>query len=275
MPNQRNATQPQSSQLQPLPRNIYDLSSARAKRDLRRSSKLEIDLAKRARELEQYVHNPQDLDSSDSLVQPSLFASEFDVIEELSFNRERYTAYGDSKAQVTIYGVPSLVSYNIERLQQKIQPKIGTHPIVACCASYGVVQLYKNNHTRDLGDFREALLDDSIANNETIGRDLLEFYSLLKSFKIEIPDDSGGLRSEKSNYLIPEWLDQNLGGLASRLGAPKSSLMIICIMYTLATQESTPKYQKKQLMRAIDIFLCRVEFRKQIASLLLKAAQAK
>lgn len=204
----------------------------------------------------------------DLFEQQNLFGPDFDVIEELTLNKEKYLAKGPDKQQITIYGVPSLVSYNLDRIQHRLlDGKVSTHPIVSCCVSFGVSQLYKNQHVKDLADLRAQFLDDHIVNS---GRDVLEFYQLLKVFRVDIPDDSAGLKSEKSNYLIPEWLAQNLGGLAKRLGAPVSNLLIICVMLTLAIQSTTIIAHQKQLAQLVDTFYRRVEMRKRIAEVLLE-----
>lgn len=238
-----------------FPRNIYSFSSEKARRDLKFKSR---DSVSASPPLQQQI---------EVFEQKNLFGPDFDVIEELTLNKERYVAYGPDKEQITVYGIPSLVSYNIERIKHKLIDKIGINPIISCCVSYGVSQLYKNPNIRDLADFRDALLEDRIANSS---RDVIEFYDLLKSFKIDIPDGSAGLSGNKATVLIPEWLAQSLGGLAAKLGAPKTSLVIICCMFTLATQPTTTEDHQKQLSYSIDTFLRRVEMRKRIASILLE-----
>lgn len=257
-----------------FPRNIYSFSSEKARRDLKSQSKSQSHSSSKSQSRGHSISSITsqiDLDQQIEIFeQQNLFGPEFDVIEELLLNKERYIAYGGpQRIQLTVYGIPSVVSYNIERIAQKLKSdKIGAQSIISCCASFGVAQLYKDPHIRDLANYREQFLEDHDINN---GRDVIEFYDLLRTFKIDIPDDSGGLSARgKSTILIPEWLAQNLGGLASRLGAPASSLLIICVMFTLATQSTVIESHKKQLSSAIETFLRRVEFRKRVASLLLE-----
>lgn len=279
MPNSA-STRPQFKE---LPRNIYSFSSARAKRDLRaRTNGASNDspnaASNRSAHSKSRTSESESADTATAAAtfdqqielfeQQNLFISDFDVIEELNDNKSKYLTFADNREQISIYRVPSVVSYNIDRIKRRLQDKSGIHPIYSCCASYGIAQLYKNPHVRDLADLRDLLLEDHIVNS---GRDVIEFYDLLRSFKIEIPDDSGGLASEnKTNVLVPEWLAQSLGGLASKLGAPKASLLVIATMYTLAMQASTIEPHQKQLNYSVDTFLRRVEFRKRIASVLLE-----
>jgi hypothetical protein len=252
------------SRTKDFPRNIYSFSSEKAKRDLKsRSPRKQSSSSSTSSATSESLQSQIEL-----FEQQNLFGPDFDVIEELTLNKERYVAYGPDREQITAYGVPSVVSYNLDRIKSRTrESKCGMNQIISCCVSFGVSQLYKDPNIRDLADFRDQLLDDHVANS---GRDVIEFYDLLRSFKIDIPDDSGGLSSNKTTILIPEWLAQNLGGLASKLGAPKSSLVIICIMFTLAIQTTTIEAHRKQLALLLDKFLDRVKFRKRVAEVLLE-----
>jgi len=263
MPNSTNANANSTSAAErsSFPRNIYSFSSQKAKRDLQRH--------KEHREGSSSLSHPPISHQIELFEQQNLFGPDFDAIEELTLNAERYKAHGNERQQLSVYDIPSVVSYNLDRIQHRLNStlKLSLHPIISCCISFGISQLYKNPHVRDLADFRDRFLEDHIVNS---GRDVLEFYALLKVFKIAIPDDSGGLKSEKMNILLPEWLAQNLGGLAKKLGAPVSSLLIICTMLTLSVQPTTIEAHQRQLSQAIDTFLRRVEMRKRIAEVLLE-----
>ena len=264
--------QESTSRTKDFPRNIYSFSSEKAKRDLRHKPRSNSISQSHSQSHSQSLTSTAPSESLQSQIeifeQQNLFGPDFNVIEELTLNKERYVACGPDKEQITAYGVPSVVSYNLDRIKSRVrEAKCGMNQIISCCVSFGVSQLYKDPNIRDLAEFRDQLLEDHVANS---GRDVIEFYDLLRSFKIDIPDDSGGLSSNKTTILLPEWLAQNLGGLASKLGAPKSSLVIICVMLTLAVQPSTIDAHKKQLSQAIETFLRRVELRKRIASVLLE-----
>lgn len=258
-----------------LPRNLFSFSSARARRELGLNKPRLVPMTHGTNAEHDSNSSASASDSSadeyqaqlDLFAQRNLFGPEFDVLDELSYNADKFKALGPDKQQITCYNVPSIVSYNIDRIVKKLNNAHGKNIVLACLVSYGVAQLYKNPHVKELTELRDKILDDHPSNS---GRDVIEFYDFFRSFKIDIPDDSAGLSRERTNVIIPEWLAQSLGGLATRLGAPVFSLLIICAMYTLISQPIVIDAHQKQLSQAIDTFLRRVEFRKRIATVLVE-----
>src|SRR6476660_3462077 len=113
MPNAQNSKLNSHS----LPRNIYSFSSAKAKRDLSFRPLQRNATPKPRPSLSESAPLKTQIELFE---QDNLFGPDFDVVEELETNKERYTAYGDAKEQITSYGVPTIVSYNLDRIERRL-----------------------------------------------------------------------------------------------------------------------------------------------------------
>jgi hypothetical protein len=201
---------------------------------------------------------------------PGLFLPPFDVIEQLTNEKDRYVGEKGSEGNISIYHIPSIVSTNLERMRARVVSvnKVGLSPAIACCASYGISVLSRDAAICELAQ-RKADLNNLDSVLIRSADDYNEVATLLQRFEIGIPD-MGGHAVKKTNVKLPLWLKQAVSGLANDTGCSAWALLILACMVTLSIQPQTVDGHKEVLQTYVEKFLRRVVFRNRIAATLME-----
>lgn len=209
-----------------------------------------------------------DPDGADLLVMDvDAFRPDFDVIDELTNNRDKYIAKSGESINLSILNFPEVCRMNIDRLRaraEEVVTKPGKHPAISACFKCSVdrlnnhdvfVRLQNHKHRFDLGA-------------DTTNGDVASLmYSFLTThFKIDLPGGGG-----RQNVNVPEHIHTGLSSLASELGADIQDLAVMCVFIALVEQPDTNKDHADQMQMYIDRFVSRAEIRTRGVEALMKA----
>lgn len=195
-------------------------------------------------------------------MKPSSYSPPFDVVQELSANRDTYV--GDQQA--TIYQFPSYLRTCLDRVRARVDAasKPGLSIALSCCTSAGLQVLVKSPVIKSL----LALKEEFDLCDEVDAWTSEELANLFRSFSLSIPDSTLS-DSRKQNLSIPDHLRSSLGSLSSDLGMSFSALVILCIMIALADQSAVLEERQRELVAGVELFLRRAQVRLRILQVLV------
>jgi hypothetical protein len=174
---------------------------------------------------------------------PSSFSPAFDMVLELTNNREHYIG----KEQSTVYGLPTYIQTCIDRVRYRVEPEPPGISTTFCCAVHHGLSVIETSDIIDNLITLRRQMEDISAPALTLEH-LLEWF---RKFPISIPDGFG-TGTVNLNIYSPEHIKHRVGNLKNRLGATVSSLLAISCMVGLSEQTSIilPEH-KLDLDRAI------------------------
>lgn len=195
------------------------------------------------------------------------FSPPFDVVNELSVNRDDYVG----NDPFTISYVPSFLRTCIDRVRARVVSvsKPGLAITCACCITYGIRLISHHPDIKELLRLKEQLdlIDSSNINMD----DLEELAAWFRSFPITVPSHSA-YTARKHNIYLPEHLKLELFDLGSELGTGGTSLATLAIMVTMADQTRVILAEHAELLNySIDAFLRRVQIRVKVGTALLES----
>lgn len=188
----------------------------------------------------------------------------FDVIAELSTNRDAYTG-GEAFA---LCQFPATLRTCADRLRQAVpaSKKPGLSPTIACCISNGVMVIASHEDIRSLLSVKSRL--DSVSDAADAGL-VEEIGTWFTRFPLGV-DNSSLSSVYRQNISLPEDVKSPACDLSSELGVSASALCTMAVMVTLATQPAMLPTHHERLNRTVDAFFRRVRIRSKAAVVLLE-----
>lgn len=183
-----------------------------------------------------------------------LFAPDCDLLS-IRYNTEtkqytldsstQETQYITGDCSLTIKRFPAIALRNIQRIQSRMGKKVGIHPLVSVCISYGLGKITSNKWIEQL---LQAYNRHKMAPNTIPGIVDENIQSYLSRFDVDTP---------KGSLLIPrihERTDGRLTNLSMQLGISKASLSSLAVCITIADQNDTIEDDIKEIGKFVDKF---------------------
>lgn len=182
------------------------------------------------------------------------FGPDFNVIHELKYNRDKYTAGKGETKSLSMLSFPVFCRMNIDRLRSRVTEvsEPGIHPALTACIKHGLDCILNHKSISRLVFLKHRFdLIDS-----TISGDVASFlYTFFKRFDIDL------LGGRRQNVTMPEYVHCGLSTLCSEIGTSIQDLGVMCAMVTLVEQPDTNRDHVDQMQACIDKFVARVDIR--------------
>lgn len=202
---------------------------------------------------------------------PTQFRPIFDLISELSHNRE---AYQGSEA-FTLCFVPSYLRTCLERVRARVgqvaTSKPGLSVTVAACIDYGTSAIHGQDDVARLIDIKNELdLMDGVKADY-----LDQVVGWIRGFNMAVPNANGAHSVKRMNIFLNEYLKMRLFDMASDLGMSASNLSTIATMYAIADQPGILPEHSELLHAGVYSFIRQVKLRTSMAKALTDWLQGK
>lgn len=193
----------------------------------------------------------------------SNFRPSFDVVAELSTNRDRYmTPQGTPSSPVTIYGFPQYLLTLLLRVRSAVEEgsRPGLSPTICCCLEHALDVLRSHPEVQELLVLRERHIRTPTTR---MIYEYEQISAILRDFDISVPDRAG-MRPIRQNLTLTEGVKKELSVLAGELGVSLSSLCIIGVVITLSQQPEVFESRRAEMREDVETFFERVAARKRM-----------
>lgn len=140
---------------------------------------------------------------------------------------------------------PAVALRNIQRIQSRINRKVGLHPLVSASIAYGLTQI---THNKWIDQLLRAYNRHKLCPSNIPGFIDEMIQSFLSRFEIDTP--KGSILNPK----IHERTDARLTNLSMQLGTTRSALSSIAVCITLSDQNDTIEDDAEEMRKYIDKF---------------------
>ncbi len=197
---------------------------------------------------------------------------EFDVIRELTENRDSYPESKENHG-FKLDTFPS----SFQRCLRFIQAKASTHTeaatytqfqlIVACCATYGLKALSANQDAQALITIGKQLCGPNVSDNIYLLEETKRWFN---SFEFYLPENIySKAKTPKRGKLIRKHfssrLSKDIQALAHGLGMEFETLTPLAVVVALSTQPVLGSHLHTELRQIVKSFLGHVHARTQMA----------
>lgn len=155
------------------------------------------------------------------------------------------TQYITGDSTLSMRRFPNIALRNIKRIRSRMSRKVGIHPIVSVCISYGLTKIRSNEWIQKLVELNRRC--EHIPENFP-GLINSTIHSFLSRFEVSIPDGS------PLNPKLHARTDGNLYDLSSEIGVSRIALASLSVCYTIADQLNTNIDDKKEMEGFVDLF---------------------
>lgn len=188
---------------------------------------------------------------------------DWDVVAELTHNREAYTTSRDDSS-LSLYLWPTDLDLAVASLRALVPRRPGVHPTAACCIHYGVQVLRQDSDVQALLDLRRRF--DALP--PATSPDVLETLAVeFRTFDPGIPFRPG----RRLNLRLPGPLASELGELASDTGIRTPTLALIATTITLAIQPRLNSSHRSEWDASLAKFWRMVQLRTLATSAVMSA----
>ena len=207
----------------------------------------------------------------DKIVRVSLdpvnYDPNFDVVRQLREFRSMYM--GDTNIYMTLYKVPSHVSFELDRMRALAQVEggsvIGVNPAIICCLHNGLGILRDLSEITRLRDIRRRIL---LSSAEEDPDSLLAVHNLMRS-KITFPVRSEMQFAPKRSVNMPQKLLIELNDFRDTIGSDQSTVCILSLMATMQSQPGVFKKYRGYFSEAVESFLSSLKVRVKLIERML------
>jgi hypothetical protein len=193
------------------------------------------------------------------------FSADFDILAELTDNRERYTVHiGDNSPQLTLYNFPYANIIAAIRAQfGATQDRPGVHPTIACAIHHGLSIIVANPDIQAFLALRERF---SKAPTATKGNIIKLVGAWFNQFPLGLPSEVAG----KINIRIPLDIHGALGELSNDLGMASNKIATLACLIAFSDQSCVNADFRRSMQEALGIFLEMIHLRVTSTKALLK-----
>lgn len=200
---------------------------------------------------------------------PDTFSTPFDLLQELSTNREEYAS---DEVQLTAYKFPGSLLMVIDQTRQQVpltstSSRPGRNPTINACLSHGVGILSQHKDIKAIFKLRSQLLEMLNGPNGR-SKDVQlakEIWNIFERF-LWVGHDS---ETRKQGLHLPEKLKQAVFAVKSDLGLSLDSIVILCIQLALHDQEWIHPEQQEEMKQSCDKFFRMMRVRRRMFEVLL------
>lgn len=195
---------------------------------------------------------------------PRNFAPSFDVVDELTANRENYTG----SEPLSVYNVPLYLFTCIDRARERVisiqKPSVSC--TISCCISYGLSVIAQQHDVKNLLKLKKRL--NMVEDVDSA--DVEELAGFFRSFVVSAADGSASGTRRQQNISMPETIRSAVIDLAGDLGASSSVLAVLAIMTALSIQTFVLEGHQKLLDAAVCLFFKKANLRRRVAEVVLE-----
>lgn len=185
---------------------------------------------------------------------------EFDLIEELSEERDRYTVSSqESGSWVSITNLPSSCLLSLNMIRERVRySKPGFVCSVAACLHWGLDDIEKHENIKSMQGLRTRFEGGGLhGENKDLCHLILAWFDL---FSFDVPSNDGPV-SKKYSIHLPQYIASPLDRLSFSLGITKTTMAVLGVMRTLSMQEEINAQDKQEMTEMLDRFYDKMKYK--------------
>lgn len=201
---------------------------------------------------------------------PDSFAASFDLLHELSNNRDEYNS---DEVQLTCYHFPSYLLMLVDQTKEQVPKGIhlsrpSRNAVITCCLSHGMGVLSKNEHISELFRLKRrmnVLTAGGNGHNEdaVLAKSIWDVFQKWSVASRDSSDDS------RQGLYLSKNLKQAVFGIKTDLSLSLDSLVSICLQISLHDQDWVMGEIRRDMDSNIQQFFRAARIRRQIFEILL------
>lgn len=210
---------------------------------------------------------------------PDTFSSTFDLLDELSRNREQYTC---DEIQLTAYRFPVSLLMVIDQTRDQIPISItnksedynlsrpGRNPTINCCLQHGVNLIRAHEDIKSIirlrGRFIAIIRPENYQQRDA---DLAQaIFDAFEKFPLTVHDSSMS-ETRKQGLHLGKKLKDSIFGVRSELGVSLDAIVILCIQLSLSDAEWILPECRDRMRKSTEEFFRKVRVRIRMFEALL------
>lgn len=199
-------------------------------------------------------------ESSSASPLPFHIPLEFDLIEELSEERDRYTVSAQENGSwVSITNLPSSCLLSLNMIRERVRySKPGFGCSISACLHWGLSEINKHASVESMKGLRSRFTGGDIhGENREMCNVVLTWFDL---FSFDLPSSDSGT-NKRLNTNLPQYISGPLDSLSFDLGITKTTMAVLGVMRTLSMQEEINAQDKQEMAEMLDRFYDKMKYK--------------